>query len=141
MKEKLQILKIIHIAICLGVIVLCSILIDTTNLSTLKLDLFSLIFISVPISFIFIGNQLYKSTLKNTDKSLSIEDKVPSYQQASIIRWAILEGAVFFCLIYSLIQQNNFSIIGILLISYIIYLRPSEYQMKKDFESIRLENR
>ncbi len=49
------------------------------------------------------------------------------YQTASLIRWVIIEGAAFFILF----SNPDFVILGILLIGYLIYLRPTEANIKR----------
>jgi hypothetical protein len=60
---------------------------------------------------------------------LKLEDKLPVYQTASIIRWAILEGVAFIILIL----KPDFLIFGILVIIYLIFLRPTEEKITNDF--------
>jgi hypothetical protein len=68
------------------------------------------------------------------DKKLKTEEKIPYYQTASIIRLAILEGAAFLILFL----KPDFLLFGILIILYIIFLRPTEQQFRRDFENTRL---
>lgn len=134
MSGKLKIIKIIHLAICAGIIIAYFIIGDLSSLENLKMpiiDSTSMIYLLIPISSIFLSNFLYKSQIKNTDTKLTLEEKIPLYQTASIIRFAVLEGAA----VLILFLKPDFLIFGILIILYIIFLRPTETQFRKGFEN------
>ncbi len=137
MTEKLKTIKIIHLAICAGVIIAYFIIGDLSSLENLKMpsiDKASVIYLLIPISSIFLSNFLYKSQVNNIDSKLKLEEKIPFYQTASIIRLAVLEGAAFLILFL----KPDFLIFGILIIVYIIFIRPTETQFRKDFENTRM---
>ena len=137
MTEKLKTIKTIHLAICAGVIIAYFMIGDLSSLENLKMpsiDKASVIYLLIPISSIFLSNLLYKSQVNNIDSKLKLEEKIPFYQTASIIRLAILEGAAFLILFL----KPDFLIFGILIIVYIIFLRPTETQFRKDFENTRV---
>ncbi len=132
MTEKLKTIKIIHFAICIGVIIAYFIVGDLTSLENLKLpsiDLSSMMYILILISSVFLSNFLYKFQVNKVDKKLKLEEKTPFYQAATIIRLAILEGAAFIILFL----KPEFILLGLLLIFYMIYLRPTENQFRNDF--------
>lgn len=134
MTEKLKTIKTIHLAICAGVIIAYFMIGDLSSLENLKMpimDKASVIYLLIPVSSIFLSNLLYKSQVNNIDSKLKLEEKIPFYQTASIIRLAILEGAAFLILFL----KPDFLIFGILIIVYIIFLRPTETQFRKDFEN------
>ena len=137
MTEKLKTIKIIHLAICAGIIIAYFIIGDLSSLENFKapsIDEASIIYLLIPISSIFLSNFLYKSQINNIDSKLRLEEKIPFYQTASIIRLAVLEGAAFLILFL----KPDFLIFGILIIVYIIFLRPTETQFRKDFENTRM---
>ena len=137
MTEKLKTIKTIHLAICAGVIIAYFMIGDLSSLENLEMPIInkaSVIYLLIPISSIFLSNLLYKSQVKNIDSKLKLEEKIPFYQTASIIRLAILEGAAFLILFL----KPDFLIFGILIIVYIIFLRPTETQFRKDFENTRV---
>lgn len=130
MTEKLKTTQLIHLAICAGVIILYIILGDFTSILNIpQLDSISIIYLVITGSAVFSSSYLYKSQVKNVDEKLTLEERIPNYQTATIIRLAMLEGAAF--VILFLIPQ--LIILGILIILYMIYLRPTEDQFKKDF--------
>ncbi len=136
MKEKLKPLQLIHIALCSGVLLAYFVLGDLLSLNFVtfpKLEGSSFVYLIIPLSAIFLGNMLFKSQLKNVDKKLKLEEKIGPYQTASILRLAILEGAAFLILFL----KKEFLLIGLFLIGYMAFLRPSEERMKGDFGALK----
>ena len=102
-----------------------------TNSGILKLpniNTEATIYLLIPVAAIIVGNFLYKAQLKNANPKESPEKNFAIYQTASILRWAILEGAAFVILFL----KKDMIIIGVLLILYMAFLRPSEESLKKD---------
>ncbi len=134
MSQKIKTLQIIHLAICAGIIVayiaLGQISIDT--LTILSIDSSEIIYAAIPILAFVMSNFVFKSQLNQADPKLKPEEKLPIYQTASIIRWAILEGAAFMLLIL----KPDFLIFGILIIAYLVFLRPTEERINNDFQNI-----
>lgn len=134
MNEKIKILKTIHLAICAGVII-TYIMLGGFSMETLKipiLDSSSIVFAVLPFLAIFVGNFLFKSQLKQADQNLKIEEKLPVYQTASIIRWAILEGVAFVILF----AKPDLVLFGLIAIAYLIFLRPTEDKINADFQNV-----
>jgi hypothetical protein len=134
MTEKIKILKTIHLAICAGVII-TYIMLGGFSMETLKipvLDSSSIVFAVLPFLSIFLGNFLFKSQLKQADQNLKIEEKLPIYQTASIIRWAILEGVAFIILFL----KPDLALFGLIVIAYLIFLRPTENKINADFQNV-----
>jgi hypothetical protein len=131
MQEKLKTLKIIHLAICGGVLVAYIILGQITSLDALKLPVInndSIIYLLIPFAAFLASNGLYKFQLKKGNPKLSIEENLPIYQTASIIRWAILEGAA----LVLLVLKKDFIVFGLLIIVYLFLIHPSEDKIKRD---------
>ena len=106
MKERFKAFKTIHIALCLGVTLAYFFVGDLQSLKFLNLpnlDATTFIYLLIPVAAIFLGNLLFRQQLQNVDKNLNLEDQLGAYQTASIIRWALLEGAAFF---YSLCKTR-----------------------------------
>ena len=108
MQEKLKTLKIIHLAICAGTILAYIVLGQITSLDALKLptiDNDSIVYLLIPFAAFSVSNLLFKMQLKKVNPKASVEENLPVYQTASIIRWAILEGAnVIFTLVMASIK-------------------------------------
>lgn len=137
MTEKLKIIKIIHLVISAGVILAYFILGNLTSFESLKLpsiDSSAIVYLLIPVIAVFASNFLYKSQLNKIDRKLKLEEKVQFYQTATIMRLAILEGAAFLILIL----KPDFILFGVLIILYIVLLRPTENQFRNDVENTRL---
>jgi len=137
MTEKLKTIKIIHLFLCAGVIAMYVFMGNLTQPETLKMpviDNASMVYLVIPVLAFFMGNFMYKLQIKKVTSNTSLNDKFMIYQTASIIRWSIIEGLAFVLLFL----QPNFIVFGFLMIIYLLFLRPSEDQFKRDFEHTRL---
>lgn len=134
MNEKIRILKVIHLAICAGTIIVYFILGQNsiTNLKIPTIDSTSIVYLAIPILAFGLSNFLFKLRLKQIDPKLKPEEKLPLYQAASITRWAILEGSAFVILFL----KPDFIAFGILIILYLIFLRPTEEKINNDLNSL-----
>ena len=133
MTEKLKTLKLIHLAICAGTILAYIFAGQFTmeQLKNYKIDSGDFVYIAIPFVAFFLSNFLFKTQLKQVDPKLTLEEKLLLYQTASIMRWAVLEGAAFLILFI----KPDFLIFGIILIVYLTFLRPSEDKIISDFQS------
>ncbi len=130
MTEKIKTLQIIHLAICAGTIVAYFIVGDI-SLETLHIpiiDSASVLYLAIPVLAFVLSSILFKAQLKQINPKLKLEDKLPIYQAASIMRWAVLEGAAFLILFL----KPEFILFGIFLIVYLIFLRPTEDRITND---------
>lgn len=131
MTEKIKTLQIIHLAVCAGTI-LAYFLLGELSIEKLKnipvIDSSSIVYIFIPILAFVLSTFLFKSQLKQIDPKLKTEDKLPVYQTASIMRWAVLEGAAFLILFL----KPDFILFGILIIIYLIFLRPTAEKINND---------
>jgi len=133
MTEKIKTLKLIHLAICAAMVVSYIFAGQYTieQLIGQEINMDNLVYLTIPIAAFILSNFMFKSQLKQVDSKASLEEKLPVYQTASIIRWAILEGAAFLILFI----KPDLLIFGILLILYLVYLRPTEEKIINDFQS------
>lgn len=132
MMHKIKSLQMIHLAICIGMLV-AYIFVGEITMDTFKvptIDSSALIYLLIPVLAVFLSNFLFNSQLKQIDKKANVEDMLPIYQTASIIRWAVLEGGAFIILF----AQPNLIVFGILLIVYLIILRPTKEKMERDLD-------
>ncbi|QSB26583.1 MFS transporter [Flavobacterium sp. CLA17] len=133
MKEKIKILQIVHLAVSAGVSI-AYFLVEQPSMAHLKIptiDASSAIYLIIPIVALLVSNLMFKSQLKQTDPELKPEENLPIYQTASIMRWVILEGAAFIILFL----KPDFLLAGILLIVYLIALRPTEERVISDIKN------
>ncbi|WP_336127208.1 MFS transporter [Mesoflavibacter sp. CH_XMU1422-2] len=131
MEQQLKIFKIIHLALIAGLILAYYFLGDLGNLTELTFPTVnskSYIYLFIPIAAFIVSNLLFKHFVSKIDNNLSVQQKLVSYQSASIIRWAILEGAAFLILLI----YPEFLLFGILLIVYLALLIPTEARIKRD---------
>ncbi len=131
MKEKIKSLQIIHLAISLGVIAAYIFLLDKnviTNFKIPTIDSNSIIYVLIPVIAIALSNFMFKNTLGKMNSNLTIENKLGIYQTASVIRWAILEGAALMLLIL----KPDFFIFGIIIIVYLLTIRPTEDKVNNE---------
>ena len=128
MSQKIKTLKYIHLAILAGVILIYILLgdisLDTSDIP--ELDSTFLLYLMIAIVAIVLGNFLFKSQLKQVDRNKSVEDNFGIYQGASIIRWAILEGAA----IVILFLAPDYWVLGIIVIAVLAFYRPTEGKME-----------
>lgn len=133
MTQKIKTLQTIHLAICAGIIV-AYFMIGNLSMETLKIksiDSSEIIFVAIPILAFVFSNFLFKSQLKQANPKLKPEENLPIYQTASIIRWAILEGAAFLILFVS----PKFQLFGLLIIAYLAFLRPTEERINNELQN------
>lgn len=138
MDQKIKTLKIIHLAITFGLIIIYFLLGDIMALKSFKvpaINTSSIVFLALPLIAVFASNFMFKNTLKQTKDIKKLEDKFSVYQTASIIRWAILEGAAFIILFL----KKDFMLFGLLIILYLVFISPTLDKMKNDFESVRIK--
>ena len=130
MTEKIKALQIIHLAICAGAIIAYCIMGDLSleKLNIPAIDSSSILYLAIPVLAFVLSSILFKAQLKQIDPKLKLEDKLPVYQAASIMRWAVLEGAAFLILFV----KPEFIIFGILILIYLLFLRPTEERIIND---------
>ena len=124
MKEKLNVIQMLHLGLCAGVIAAYVFLGDLSAITSFDISSVvasDIIYLLIPFLAYFVSNFLFKSQLKDIDKTLAVEENFARYQTASIIRWAVLEGSAFLILFI----KKDFLIVGILIILYLVFLRPT----------------
>lgn len=134
MNEKIKVLQIIHLGICAGTIVAYLFVGDFSVeiLNVPSIDSSDLIYFAIPILALFLSSFLFKSQLKQVNAKLKPEDNLPIYQTASIIRWSVLEAAALLILFL----KPELLVLGILMIIYLVSLRPTEDKIVSEFSKI-----
>lgn len=127
----LQIRKL-HLILCamvaLSIIVFYFVLYDPNKVVDQK-DSFGLILeVIVPlfsVISVFLGNFMFKKSIKETNEKSELEDKLSIYQKASLVKWSNVLGSVFLAIVaYYLTSRNNFILYALMLGVFLIYLRP-----------------
>ena len=100
MNKKIKTLQLIHLAICFTIIFAYIFIGEFTmeQLKGQKINSEDLVYLVIPFAAFFLSNSMFRSQLKQGNARTSLEEKIPIYQTASIIRWSILEGAAFLIL-------------------------------------------
>jgi hypothetical protein len=134
MNEKIKVLQIIHLGICAGTIVAYLFVGDFSVeiLNVPSIDSSDLIYFAIPILALFLSSFLFKSQLKQVNAKLKPEDNLPIYQTASIIRWSVLEAAALLILFL----KPELLVLGILMIIYLVSLRPTEDKIVSEFSKV-----
>ncbi len=122
MNQKIKTLKIIHLALVAGVTLAYFLIGDFKNILNIKIDNASLPYSFIPAIAYVLSNFLFNKTLKSIHKDSSDDENFAIYQSASIIKWAVLEGACFLILLL----KPEFLLFGVILLFYMILLAPKE---------------
>ena len=133
MKEQLKVFRIIHLALVAGLLVAYFVLGNLSDFSQLKLPTLNndnMIYLAIPIAAFIISNLMFKMLISKIDNALSLKEKIVPYQSASIVRYAIIEGAAFLILIL----KPELIVFGLLLIVYLALLMPTEQRIKRDLQ-------
>ena len=133
MLQKIKTLKIIHLAMVAGVTLAYFIIGDFENILNLEIDEASLVYSFIPAVAYVLSNFVFKNTLNKIKEGDSDNEKFAIYQTASIIKWAILEGACFLILVL----KPDFLLFGVILLFYMILLAPKE---DKIFQLLKIKN-
>jgi|TARA_R110002049_G_scaffold329_11_gene1858 membrane protein insertase Oxa1/YidC/SpoIIIJ len=136
-KDYLFSLSIIHAALTIGVLLFTIVLFIMGNDLILGFTSDESIFIYiVPIVAMisYFGSQyLFNKQLANVVNRNTFKEKLMLYQQACIIRFAFLEGAAFLSSVSFMLTNNVFYlVISLLLILYLIKLRPTKKKVMGD---------
>lgn len=128
MEQQLKVFKIIHLALVFGLIAAYYVLGIFNDLKLPNITSKNYIYLLIPIGAYIISNLLFKQLISKIETNKPLEEKISQYQSASIVRWAILEGAAFMILLI----YPEFILFGLLLIVYLALLIPTETRIKKD---------
>ncbi|MGX1928953.1 hypothetical protein [Flagellimonas sp. 2504JD4-2] len=90
-------------------------------------DMFLIVVPIFAITSVFLGDFIFKQSIKNIPRTSTLKQKLIRFQTASIIKYALVEAASFFSII-AFYQTNNlaFLLIAALLILYFYMLRPTK---------------
>jgi len=142
-KAKVRILQIIHLALTLGVILFIGVIyINYPNL-VLEYNFKNPIFLLVlfmSITSIIVSNKIYLKKITSIDQNISPQEKFPKYQEAMLIRLAIIEGTAMLNVGSSIYFQNLiYLVIALAIVLTMIYHFPSELKIKNDLKLTDLD--
>ncbi|MHA7863763.1 hypothetical protein [Flagellimonas marinaquae] len=104
---------------------------DPKLMSTDSNDFFLAIVPIVALASIYMGDLFFKKMLASTPKNEGLRAKLAKFQTASIIKYALLEGASLFSIVIFANTQNLiYLIIGAFLICYLFLQRPTRQKIE-----------
>ncbi len=81
----------------------------------------------------FASKFVYQNLIRNIPKEEPLAKKMQRYQMATIFKYALLEGPAFLALgIYYIDGNALYLVIGISLILYLFFQRPTKEQLKSE---------
>lgn len=94
-------------------------------------DAFKAIVPIVAFGSIFFGDLIFKKMVKGIPEKMGLKDKLAKFQSASVIKYALLEGAALFAVvIFSNTQNLTYFVLGAFLIFYLILQRPTKNKVE-----------
>lgn len=129
--------QIIHGALAIGILAILAFgFLSNDILSTEGTNMvFLAIGLTMLVIGIFIGTYLYKNRLTSITTSMSLQQKLSTYQTAAIIRYALIEGAGLFMGVQFLTSGNLlYASIAFVGLGIIMYLRPTKDKIAVDLK-------
>ena len=138
-KAVLKTITIIHFALCISVFAFGTFIFLTTENAILNIsDTTDTFFFLVPVFAIIAATAsqfLFQKNLKIVHTKNTLKEKLMHYQSAKIIQFALIEGAAFFSVAIFMISTNlYYLIIATVLLTYLIFLRPTTSAIKEDLD-------
>lgn len=138
-KDILKILVILHGAFTIAPFIFSLVILFLLeNYSIFNISDISTIYYIIPfvaLAIIYAGTSFFKVQLSNIEIDFSLKQKLSSYQTASIIRYAMVEGSAFLCIGIALVsEQIVFLIITWCILVYMYSLRPTKEKIIKDLK-------
>lgn len=131
-------LKIIHFALTAGVVffLLIAIALQFTGFEP-ELKEMETILLGITafaaIAGIFTGNLLFRKRLEQLVELKSLKEKLTGYQSALIVKYAVVEGPVFFCVVAYLLTANIlFPVIAVFLVFVLVLFAPRKDKLISD---------
>ncbi len=131
----IKVISFLHLGIAATPIVLGTLFYFRTTNTELSFtnsnDMFLAIVPVVAISSIFLGDFVFKKIIKALPNNMTLREKLMKYQTASIIKFALLEGAALFSIvIFGNTQNLTYLIVGLLLIFFLFLQRPAKQKIE-----------
>ena len=127
MKEKFRVFIIIYAALLAGIIVMAFLTgaIDFEKIFRLAEE--ELPWLFLPVAAITLSELLYRNTMKQLETKTDEDERIAVYQTASLIRWAILEGAAMVCILLPGIPAINI----LLLVGFYLLVCPRYWKFRQ----------
>lgn len=144
-KQYLSVLRILHLALVAAVVVFGAVvyfvLLPLPDFQSEKnAGLFLCLSAGYNVFAAIIGQWLFSKQLNKVKSSMDLSDKLNIYRSASIIRWALLEGAILATLVFYLLS-GNLVLLGIAGIIFwpLLFQYPNAMKVKTDLELSQTE--
>ena len=128
----------IHYAYCFATLAFGTVAMFITNDTSLSFngpsdDFFLYLVPFIAIGGTLVGHFIFNTNLKEVQQKPSLQEKLSGYQSARLIRLALIEGPSLFAVVGFIITNNQlYLIIAFLLLTYMIFLRPTPQKIKQD---------
>ncbi|MDF0708064.1 MAG: hypothetical protein VX772_06955 [Bacteroidota bacterium] len=94
-------------------------------------DMFLAIVPMVALAGIFLGDFIFKKMTGSLPKDMDLRTKLNRFQSASILKYALLEGAALFCIVIFANTANlTYLIIAVSLIFYLFFQKPTKQKIE-----------
>lgn len=134
-KPFLRTLKIIHASLCMGLI-FCSGFVFMQNGGfevALNNDVFIFVVPIIAITAYFGNKWVYQNLIQNLPKTEALSKKLQRYYAASLVKYAIIEGASFLALFaYYYKGTAMHLVIALCLMIYLFFQRPTLERLKQE---------
>jgi hypothetical protein len=128
----LQTMKILHRAFYLGVLLFAGVVTFMVASKSAKNVIgefestMQIIAVLLAVAAVFIGEKVFKNKLLIIKEENDLRVKIDLFRQASIVQWALLEGAAIFSVIGFYLSTNYaFLALAIFIVIYFILLTPN----------------
>lgn len=128
-------MSFLHLVISVTPIVLGALFFFNTEDAILDIsstnDLFLAIVPLGAIGSIFFGDLVFRKMTRNLPNNIDLRTKLARFQTASIIKYALLEGAALLGIVVFIHTQNLiYLIMGVLVAFYLAILRPTKQKIE-----------
>lgn len=126
----LKTLSVLHLALCLGLVAFACFVFWKNGSFQAILDYENVLVYLVPVlgaAGYFLSQYIYGNLIRQIDQNRSLSAKLGQFMTASIIKYALLEGASFLALLAYFFSGNAmFFVIGLFLLIYLYFQKPSK---------------
>ncbi len=129
-------LSILHMSLIMGPILFGTVIYFQTQNASLNFsdtdDIYLIIVPIVAVSCIFLGNFIFKQSIRNIPKTIGLRQKLARFQTASIIKYALAEAPALFGVVAFMITGNMaYLTISVVLILYFFMLKPTKEKIER----------
>lgn len=142
-KSLLKTLTIIHIGLVSGLVIFTVFAVFTTNAfiaQTADQSVWIYVTPIVAATAYFMSQFIFRKNLEAINRQTGLDEKLKTYMTASIVKYAILEGAGLLAIVAYFLSGNALHLtLAIALIAYLLVQRPTTGKVLKDLPLTRSE--